>query len=803
MTSGVSDVRRDRLVYRVGDLDVDVGRVVVSRAGQPLPLPKLSFDLLLALTECAPDVASLDELLDRVWGGVIVSPETVSQRVKLLRDALGDDPKQPRYIAGVRGRGYRLIPPVERLSEAAESPATPVMPAAEPSPDAMPTNLQPTRTRWPWAAAVLFVLIGVVSVAILWALRSATETEAASRSTTLAVADLPARSVAVLPFRKIGHDDDDKVLAEGVAESILHQLTAVRGLTVIARTSSFQFGSRPENAKEIGRTLNARYLLEGSVQSKGRRLRITAQLVDVAKGSQVWSLQFDRAREDVFKVQDEIALEVTKALELSLDGVRGQMASRGLPGFDGYLEFLRGRALLAGFRTSDLPAAVEALEASLARDPGFPSAMVLLARARVALAEYRAQPGDYLEVLRTVRDAIALIDKAIALEPENGAAYVERGYLKAFTDLAGADADFRRGIELAPSLAHGYEGLAAVLFQSIARRREALGFIEQARRLDPIDPRLAVTQAVYLFYGPHDVDGAVGILRSILDRDPLYVPALSRLSEVEWAGRGSMAESAWLAEQAIALDPDSVFVRRLLVDIYLDLGDQTAARSVLAGASFPSEAAELPLHVYRGEWREAGDLAAKLIKSGRAPQVQERGMALAARMWARATGDNAAAVDLMEEWTGVTWEDGQPIVGDSLSMRVDLAEFAALLQDSGDHVRAAALAEEVLRDTDQQIERFGRPEVWVGQGRATALLIRDRPDEALQVVLRLAGKGYLRHEWHATLELDPVFDPIRSSAAYQRTLATAREHASAERSRLEEMRRQGLVPRRDAPDAGR
>jgi DNA-binding winged helix-turn-helix (wHTH) protein len=125
MTSGVSHVSRDRPVYRVGDLDVDIGRVIVSRAGQQLPLPKLSFDLLLALIERAPDVASLDELLDRVWAGVIVSPETVSQRVKLLRDALGDDPKEPRYIAGVRGRGYRLIPPVQRgIHELRAHPAT-------------------------------------------------------------------------------------------------------------------------------------------------------------------------------------------------------------------------------------------------------------------------------------------------------------------------------------------------------------------------------------------------------------------------------------------------------------------------------------------------------------------------------------------------------------------------------------------------------------------------------------------------------------------------------------------------------
>ena len=101
--------------FRVDDLEVDTGKAVVTRNGVELPLPKLSFDLLRALIESAPAVATTDSLLDRVWPGLVVNPETVAARVKLLRDVIGDDPKQPRYILGVRARGYLLIPPVERL----------------------------------------------------------------------------------------------------------------------------------------------------------------------------------------------------------------------------------------------------------------------------------------------------------------------------------------------------------------------------------------------------------------------------------------------------------------------------------------------------------------------------------------------------------------------------------------------------------------------------------------------------------------------------------------------------------------
>lgn len=105
--------------FRVGDLDVDLGRQQVQRGGVALPLARLSFDLLVALVRAAPDVVSLDELMGAVWRDVAVSTETVSQRVKLLRDALGDDARKPRYVAGLRGRGYRLIPPVTRVLERA------------------------------------------------------------------------------------------------------------------------------------------------------------------------------------------------------------------------------------------------------------------------------------------------------------------------------------------------------------------------------------------------------------------------------------------------------------------------------------------------------------------------------------------------------------------------------------------------------------------------------------------------------------------------------------------------------------
>ncbi len=119
------------MIYRLGDLTIDTGRQLVSRADDPIALPKLSYDLLLVLVRAAPNVVSLDELMRLVWPGIIVSPETISQRVKLLRDALGDDPRVPRYIAGLRGRGYQIVAAVKEIDEnLAASPVSSSTPTA-------------------------------------------------------------------------------------------------------------------------------------------------------------------------------------------------------------------------------------------------------------------------------------------------------------------------------------------------------------------------------------------------------------------------------------------------------------------------------------------------------------------------------------------------------------------------------------------------------------------------------------------------------------------------------------------------
>ena len=165
-------------VWRVGDLTIDVGQQRITRRGVEIRLPKLSFDLLLALVRRAPNVVSSDELMSAVWPGLVVGPETVVQRVKLLRQALGDRPDEPRYVAALRGRGYRLVAPahpVEPLRHRGETrvvvsaPAEPAVAseAAPPPPATPPTAPRPPgRPRWTAVAASLVVVM--LALAAWW-----------------------------------------------------------------------------------------------------------------------------------------------------------------------------------------------------------------------------------------------------------------------------------------------------------------------------------------------------------------------------------------------------------------------------------------------------------------------------------------------------------------------------------------------------------------------------------------------------------------------------------------------------------
>ena len=216
-----------------------------------------------------------------------------------------------------------------------------------------------------------------------------------------------------------------------------------------SRTSSFALQGSGADAREIGRRLNARYLVEGSVARSGKRLRVTAQLIDATIGSHIWSLRFDREIGDIFAVEDEIAQSVARALEVSL---RDAIHPHARYGIDAYLTFMRGRALVASRRIADAEQAIERFTRAIQLAPDFAAAHVAVADAHLHLAQVTDERCDMPRVKAAQLKARPLLARGLELDPSLGEAYVLRADFKDCSgDVAGAEADFRKGLTLSPS----------------------------------------------------------------------------------------------------------------------------------------------------------------------------------------------------------------------------------------------------------------------------------------------------------------------------------------------------------------
>ncbi|MDT8999785.1 winged helix-turn-helix domain-containing protein [Paucibacter sp. APW11] len=265
--------------------------------------------LLIYLAGRAGETISMDELLEQVWPGVVVTQDSVYQAITALRRALGDDSKQPRYIATVPRLGYRLIAPVQTLpittisglSAAAANAALQQADAArsaELSADlARPAALKRLRLRLSLLLPAL--LLAVVAGFGLWQQHSSAPA---------------ARTLAVLPFLDLTDAMDAEPLADGMTEQLIDVLGRHRELQVQARSRVFAYKGRDWPASRIGQELGVSQVLEGSIRGNGEQLRISVQLVQVSDGKVRWSASYDRPRTELLKLQGEVAQQIEQAV---------------------------------------------------------------------------------------------------------------------------------------------------------------------------------------------------------------------------------------------------------------------------------------------------------------------------------------------------------------------------------------------------------------------------------------------------------------------------------------------------------
>jgi transcriptional activator of cad operon len=313
-------------MLRIGAWSVNPVSGQISREGETVRLEVRAMRLLLCLAERPGEIVSIDDLLDQVWSGVIVTPDSVYQAVASLRRQLGDDPRQPTYIATVPRLGYRMVATVTPWTETTEkttdrSPTPPV-----PSTPSTNSTLAPRRrANFLWTAvAALFLVLGIAFLTFLFHARAANNNHPVSQ-----VAAPPVRrSIAVLPFLDLTEGMKQGEFADGMTEELIDKLSKIPDLSVPAPTSSFYFKDKQLPVADIAHTLGVTYVLDGSVRKSGARLRVATRLIRADTGYVIWSETYDRPFDDIIMVQDDIASAVTNALRASIDAGPDQNKSR-------------------------------------------------------------------------------------------------------------------------------------------------------------------------------------------------------------------------------------------------------------------------------------------------------------------------------------------------------------------------------------------------------------------------------------------------------------------------------------------
>jgi adenylate cyclase len=409
---------------------------------------------------------------------------------------------------------------------------------------------QRTRIRRP--AAVAIAMLFVASILLLWMYYPRPrETETASiGNMAFPLPDRP--SIAVLPFVNINKDPEQVYLSDGITEDIITTLSKVPKLLVIARDSTFTFKNRPVKVRQVAEELSVRYVLEGSIQKAGTKIRITAQLIDAVKGHHLWAERYDRELKDIFALQDEIAMKILAALEVKLVGGQTSLfISRGTDNLEAYLKALQGREFFERQDRENNFLARQKFTEALELDPNYAAAYNLLARTHFM----DVWLGSSQSPTTSLATAIDLARKAISLEDSLADSHGLLGYLYSMTRQHDeAIAQGERAVQLDPNSSIAYFWLGAGL-QYVGRKKEAVAMIEKAIRLNPIPPSAYYVSNASALYNTGRYNEAVTAVRKALALSPNNVFAYLTLAVTySLAGRNEEARSA--ADEVLRIQPN-------------------------------------------------------------------------------------------------------------------------------------------------------------------------------------------------------------------------------------------------------
>ena len=413
---------------------------------------------------------------------------------------------------------------------------------------------------------IIGVLLAVIAVLVFQHYRSAKP---------LPAAGVPEKSIAVLPFLDLSPTKQE-YFSDGITEQIINSLAHVHGLRVFARTSSFAFKNKNEDVRAIGRQLHVSHVLEGSLTHVADRVRIVAQLIDVATGYHLWSETYDSTEKDLLSLQSDVATKVANALQIELHLAETKQLAKPLTQDpEAYDLYLRGRYLLNKRTVDSIQRALALFEQAIAKDPQFALGHAGIADADIHLGLIGALTGG---------DAAARawpeVSKALAIDDQLGDGYVSRAILLADFEWnwPAAEVDIQKALALNSNNAAAHHWYARHLAE-IGRFQEAQREIAAAQKLDPLFPMIRVTKAK-IFFLARQYEQAIPPCHAALELEPNYATAFSILGQA-YAHLGDHARSIEAAQKYVDLSQGSGWAKLELAYAYAVAGNRTESDRIV------------------------------------------------------------------------------------------------------------------------------------------------------------------------------------------------------------------------------
>ena len=491
---------------RFQDFELDTGRFELRRAGHRIRLERKPMELLILLVEKQGQLVARQEIIERIWGKDFFfdADHGVNTLIRKLRAALNDDSDHPRFVETEVGKGYRFIGRLEvELEDFVLKP--PARSAISPG--------EGQRLHPPFASGYrrtlvftgIAVLIGAVLVGgpLVWRSRGSFGHD-------------PIRSLAVLPLQNLSGDPGQEYFAEGVTEELTTNLSTIRSLRVISRTSAMQYREHLKPVPQIAQELNVDAIVEGSIVRSGNKLRITAQLIDARRDTHLWAQSYEREMGEILDIEDAVALDIAKQVKANLSPEeRESLTEHHAVQADAHEAYLRGRNELGKQRGDAIKSSAQYFQRAIDLDPQYAPAYAGLAGAFDLMANYSVLPPKDV-----FPRAEAAARKALELDPSLGEAHAALAVAIHHYewDWSAAEAEHKKGLALSPGLAIVHLRYAEFLSDS-GRHEEALQEMTRAQQLDPLSLVVASNLGRYLYYARR-YDEAIRELQKVLMLDP-------------------------------------------------------------------------------------------------------------------------------------------------------------------------------------------------------------------------------------------------------------------------------------------